>query len=370
MTDSVPRAHDTIERLYESSVAQDGWQACFDLLCAQTGAIGALFCSLSDPLNAIVSASLHEVNRLYRQKWWRDDIFLELALGREPVNGFVPHTSFDGEIDRSTHPFFADFLHGHGLGAFVAYFSPVIFGARFILTLQRSAAAGPFSPDEMAALEVLAPHAARALAISGQLQVAQSRDQALLSILDKLTYGAMIVGAQGRIKARNESADRMLGDGLMLHDGRVVETYTNPRGMVDRLVKLALADTAGRSKNALIHRPSGRKPIVLQALSFPLSSTRWEAVHQSETTLLMLIDTESAASVSQLSVVQSFGLTSAEARVATLVGSGFSPIEAAEQLGSAAGTVRVQLKNVFNKLDLKRQSELVRLMTKLEVLGS
>ena len=369
MTVGVPRARDTIERLYESSVAEDGWQACFDLLCAQTGAMGALFCGLGDPSNAIVSASLHEANRLYRQKWWREDVFLELALGRDPV-GFLPHTSFDAEVDRSTHPFFTDFLEAQGLGAFTAYFTPVLFGTRFILTLQRSAAAGPFSPAERAALEALAPHAARALAISGQIKVAQSRDQALLSILDKLTYGAMIVGPQGRIKASNESADRLLGDGLVLHDDRIVETYTNARGMVDRLVKLALADTAGKSKNALIHRPSGRKPIVLQALSFPLSSTRWEAVHQSETILLMLIDTESAASVSQLSVVQSFGLTSAEARVATLVGSGFSPIEAAEQLGSAAGTVRVQLKNVFNKLDLKRQSELVRLMTKLEVLGS
>ena len=84
----------------------------------------------------------------------------------------------------------------------------------------------------------------------------------------------------------------------------------------------------------------------------------------------MMIDTEISGAMSQLSVVQSCGLTLAEAKGATLVGSGISPSDAADQLGSAAGTVRVRLKNVFNKLDIKRQSELVRLMAKLEVLGS
>jgi DNA-binding CsgD family transcriptional regulator len=359
---------DAIERVYEAAVGDDAWPVCLSVLCEATGAIGVVFSDLGDPVNAAVSDSLRDVNRLYRERWWREDVFLGTALNGPPKPGLLYDDAFDGRIDRENHPFFRDFLRGNGFDRFAAYFSPPLFGARFILMAQRALGTGPFSSAEMKALDRLAPHVTRALAITGRVRIARSRDEALLAILDKMGYGALIVGASGRVHASNQTAQNLLGDGLALQDGRLVEGASTPRGLVEGLIKSAAAVDTGKSRSALLHRPSGRKPLVLQAMTFS-GDLPWTAAQRTETTLLMLIDTDGPAVASQMSVVQSFGLTSAEARVASIVGAGFSPVEAAEQLGSAAGTVRTQLKNVFNKLDLKRQSELVRLMTKLEILG-
>jgi PAS domain S-box-containing protein len=60
-----------------------------------------------------------------------------------------------------------------------------------------------------------------------------------------------------------------------------------------------------------------------------------------------------------------FALAPAEARVATLIGSGLSPRQAAEKLGISEGNVRTTLKRVFTKVGVSRQSELAVLLTRL-----
>ena len=72
------------------------------------------------------------------------------------------------------------------------------------------------------------------------------------------------------------------------------------------------------------------------------------------------------ALLSDLDLVQSlFGLAPAEARVATLIGSGLSPRQTAEKLGISVGNVRTTLQHVFTKVGVSRQSELAVLLTKL-----
>jgi DNA-binding NarL/FixJ family response regulator len=66
--------------------------------------------------------------------------------------------------------------------------------------------------------------------------------------------------------------------------------------------------------------------------------------------------------------LQRMGLTSAQARVAELVGLGMSVKQAAEELGIVESTARVQLKAVFARLGISRQSELAILVTKLGAL--
>jgi DNA-binding CsgD family transcriptional regulator len=62
---------------------------------------------------------------------------------------------------------------------------------------------------------------------------------------------------------------------------------------------------------------------------------------------------------------QTFGLSPAEARLASLIATGISTELAAEELGLARETVRNQLKAVFSKTETHRQSELVALLSRL-----
>jgi DNA-binding CsgD family transcriptional regulator len=62
---------------------------------------------------------------------------------------------------------------------------------------------------------------------------------------------------------------------------------------------------------------------------------------------------------------QLFGLTRMESRVASIISTGASPEEAAENMGISFETARNHLKAVFAKTGTHRQGELVALLSRL-----
>jgi pimeloyl-ACP methyl ester carboxylesterase/DNA-binding CsgD family transcriptional regulator len=66
---------------------------------------------------------------------------------------------------------------------------------------------------------------------------------------------------------------------------------------------------------------------------------------------------------------ESFGLTAAEARLARKLRDGRSLQDAADDLGVSVNTLRNQLRGIFEKMGLKRQSDLVRALTELSTVA-
>lgn len=64
----------------------------------------------------------------------------------------------------------------------------------------------------------------------------------------------------------------------------------------------------------------------------------------------------------------SFGLTPAEARLAALLREGLSLNDAADELGVSVNTIRNQLRAIFDKMGLRRQTDLVRALSQLSAL--
>lgn len=67
---------------------------------------------------------------------------------------------------------------------------------------------------------------------------------------------------------------------------------------------------------------------------------------------------------------ETFGLTPAEARLAARLKDGLSLKEASEELGISINTARNQIKSVFEKLGVNRQSDLIRHLTELSQLAA
>jgi len=59
-------------------------------------------------------------------------------------------------------------------------------------------------------------------------------------------------------------------------------------------------------------------------------------------------------------LMNAFGLTSAEAQVAALIHEGWNRVSVAKRRGSSINTVRAQMKNIFKKLAVRSQLQLVR----------
>jgi DNA-binding CsgD family transcriptional regulator len=85
---------------------------------------------------------------------------------------------------------------------------------------------------------------------------------------------------------------------------------------------------------------------------------------------LHVIDPNVAGEIQPQILVKLFGLTLAEAKVATSLGMGRSVAETAKANNVSVGTVRNQLKSIFGKVGINRQTDLVRLMTNISQIAS
>jgi DNA-binding CsgD family transcriptional regulator len=131
--------------------------------------------------------------------------------------------------------------------------------------------------------------------------------------------------------------------------------------LVDRL--LVTSDLATLPCADIVVRRRGKRPVILRILP----------VHGAARTpflgarvLLTLTSLEPQPLLKAATLTRAFGLTPAEARLASIIAVGRSPEQAAEALGISCLTVRNQLKAIFGKTDTHRQSELVALLSQLK----
>jgi len=203
-----------------------------------------------------------------------------------------------------------------------------------------------------------------------KLSAARPNGHLLEAAIDQLSFGILVVDPHGKVLAANRTARTMLltGDALVERNGVLKARYRNDN---DRLThSLAAATRSERlwtSACIRLSRLSG-KPAYIATVA-PLTETIDLASMGGDRAALIIINepnwTDSPALHKALQ--QAFGLTPAEARTAALVGSGLAPQDAADRSGTTVSTIRSELKRVFAKLDISRQSELAALIAQLAV---
>jgi DNA-binding CsgD family transcriptional regulator len=120
---------------------------------------------------------------------------------------------------------------------------------------------------------------------------------------------------------------------------------------------------------AVVRRRDGRRPLVLQVI--PLVGAAQDVFFLARAAILLTdLDVERSAVLPDKALVTGFGLTSSEARLAKRLASGESLKEAADGEGVTFETARSRLKVIFNKLNVHRQAELVRLLNAAATLRS
>ncbi len=169
--------------------------------------------------------------------------------------------------------------------------------------------------------------------------------EALMATLERLGRAACILSAEGRILRQNVSAAALLAGGT----GRI---DPGPQGG---------AGGKGILAPLQIRRRAGQAPLIAQLM--PLDP---DLAGPGARLALLTDPTAARRATPRVELLQLLNLTPAEARVASLVGSGLPPREAGVRLGLTEATVRSTLKVVFSKLGVRRQSELVQLVGRLD----
>lgn len=233
-----------------------------------------------------------------------------------------------------------------------------------VLTLMRRRAGGPWEASDKPIAGFLIPHLRRAMAVQRQLWILQAGE----SVLDQLPGGVLLLSAEERLIYANCAADRILreGDGLSLRTG--VLSAANPRthALIQRAIRAAARLDAfpPDSHTVLVERKSARRAYQLVALplrrKFPLvAGLGMPAV------LVLITDPERELPISTHLIQSLYGLTPKEAELAKRLSAGMSPQQAGVALGMSYETARTHLKHIFDKMGVRRQSELAALIARL-----
>jgi DNA-binding CsgD family transcriptional regulator/PAS domain-containing protein len=364
---------DAVGAIYAAATAPSLWPQTLESIAAVFGDVGAnLFYIRADgSFGIVVTPSLAAAQADYDREWWRHDIGTQRAIERGYAEGVEAITDRHvvSEEEIRTHPFYTEFLIPHGLGWFAAV--AITPDPRLVLavTVQRSAAKPRFSDEELAVHSRLGRHAEAALRLSARLITAEMTNLAFGDALARLDVGVFMVDAAGRVIVANPTAEKLIGDALLISGGRLLARFEPERAALHQAIAAVIAADAQAIPAplpVLVHGLGTDAYLVAYVL--PVRTTTdhpFERALVNARAIVVVRRSVSAEPVDPTLVRDLLDVTLGEARVAALVGAGLQPKEAAEKLGIAEETARTVLKRVFAKTGVARQSDLAALLTRL-----
>ncbi|MEH3116736.1 MAG: LuxR family transcriptional regulator [Methylorubrum populi] len=366
-----------IDTCYAAALDPAAWSEALDGIADAVGARGAVIVS-HDPkrtAQTLASERIADVNLDYGVGgWWQHDT--RIRLGRErgimrPGTVTVDEMYIAAEEKRSD-PFFQHFVDRHRLGNLCAYVGADPMDRHTMsFSAPRDLRKGPFEGFEVERLGLIGPHVVRAFRLTTLVTEMRREAQGLASALERMRAGIVILDRRGRVRLVSPAAERLATGYLSLRTGAEPNAAEPGDGArFDRFLAHVLPERSWpRQETILLRRRGGGRPLAVEALPlrgadpFPAAGAGLDGG-----VVLLLRDLLAPATRPIEPLLEELGLTRAEARVAALVGRGSAPREVADRFAVGESTVRSQLKAVYAKLAIRRQSELAVLITRLDSL--
>ncbi|NLO80651.1 MAG: helix-turn-helix transcriptional regulator [Xanthomonadaceae bacterium] len=170
-----------------------------------------------------------------------------------------------------------------------------------------------------------------------------------------------ILDGRGVVRAMTPAAEALVSGGtpLGLRGGRLHAARPDETGRLAEAIRLAVASggrfSAPQLRTLLVSGPVGL-PLVLDVVPLP---RRLHGFGHDPRALLVVRGAERNPARARLLLQAAFRLTATGAEVALLLATGLPPEAIAATRSVALGTIRTQIKAIYAKLGVHRQSELV-----------
>lgn len=233
-----------------------------------------------------------------------------------------------------------------------------------VLGIQRDHRRGSFGRAEESLIQQAVPHMRRLLLLRTRLDVTEDRARDANAMFDMLATGVVLVDADGRVHFANVTARRFMGsrDGILELPGGYLSAERHADAIALRS-EIRRAATGPGGGAVQIRRSSGAS--ALQVLTTPL---HWPEEKLTRKVMLVLHDPDSDPRELAVVLMQLFNLSLGEAQVALAVAQGSSLHELAEARGVRLSTVQTQLKRALDKTGQRKQSGLVRVISRVPTL--
>lgn len=234
--------------------------------------------------------------------------------------------------------------------------------ALWALSIQRTPAEGPFEERDKQALADVSRKLTEVATLSAA--VGRSAISGATNALNAVRKPAIAIDRLGFVLDANPAAEAMFDDCLHIKDGRLFVADAQAKACLERLTDRirVTPDTAVLPCEPILIRRKRQVPVIVRAL--PVHGAAQNPFLGARALLTFAAVAPRPGPKSAL-LAKIFGLTPAEAKLASLMAEGLSLEKAAEELKIARETARNQLKAVFAKTATHRQGELVALLSRL-----
>jgi len=354
-----------LDAVYDTAADPDTWRTVLTQIADLTGSHGGiLFGQSAEAVAFDYNGRLsEECNQAYKERHVANP--WNLAMSHQPVGRVVLSDEVVPLAPLRRSLFFEEVLRPQD----VAHNAMVALAARddfcVAFNLCRGDRQGPLDVGQTAWLQQLVPHMRRSIGLAFRVDGYRALREGQFGILDRLSVGVVLLDHRAYVLYANAAARALSASNGPIHLRRETATVHSPPH-AQRLTSLIRAALRGVPSSSIsVPRGNDEPPLTIL-----VSSVRGKDMGRfadlrmlDAAVMLFIIDPANRAGTPPSLVMDAFGLTRAEARVALAVSSGLGIPEAAIRLGLSTNTVKTHLRRVFAKTGVDRQADLVRLMT-------
>lgn len=305
--------------------------------------------------------------REYVKDYYTIDPTRELVIRVPCMTAINTYEIFDATY-RKRDPYF-DFARRNDIGDVTGLYCPSARNRRSVLGVQRELGARPYGADEKDVLQLLARHISIARRVEGQLGEAWNAATEMEAAFRAICSAALVLDGSGTVRHANSAAESLLkrGEGVTVRHGklRFIDPVTQARFL--DAVRGAVAEI-GRSSAYPIVLARGERAELWIA---PLRPSNPRAGQWQVPLALAIINVGKVdATAIAWRMRQVYGLTPAEARVASLLALGNTLQDIASATAASEPTLRTHLRSIFGKTGTRRQAELVAVALRGSIFGS
>lgn len=287
----------------------------------------------------------------------------------KPMHGNI---SYDYQIlseeEINRDEYYNDFAMPQGMRYFVAGHVLDSDSHLCLFAVQRSQASGHVQGPDLELTERLIPHVRRALDLKFRLAQGQGLRAGLEQYLNSLAEAVFLLDIRGGVVFRNAFAESLLqrqgalrctNNTLAFSDSGAGANFL--RGLAE-ITRREIASGGQCHQDFVIRRQGILRPY-LASLRSVCGGLLEEVVPESVVGMLLVRDPEYFSALNKGLLQESYGLSAQELELAIALDQGLSLQEVARKREVASTTVRTQLYSLMAKLGIRRQQDLLRLLS-------
>lgn len=355
-----------VERLYDAALNPEGWRnIASDLARAFNSHSCAIQLRDIAANQTVVLTNTDNYNSQaiadYEAHFHATDMYVEGAM---KIGVGIPLIGSQIVDDNKllNSEYYADWLKQVGIfyltGGMMAIDGTAIAG----IGIHRPYGAENYSTADREAMGMILPHLTRALQMYRKLHGLERHGAIGLAALEAMAVGVMVVDAAGKLLFSNTVAERLLqkGQGITVSHGHLRAQIPERNLPLLHAIREAVAGFTGRPSHAgmlVLPRPDA---LPLSLLVCPAPGHRLGADLLQATAIVFVNNPDDRVTPTEAALATQFRLTPAEARLTAALLDGEHVDDYAIRTCLSPHTVKTQLKAVFAKAGLGRQSDLMR----------